>query len=169
MNVTEAKEKKTLAKCTHCERETRFCNKERPCSTCVKLKTNCFYIDQEGLLTRSYRVNGAPTLANYKSNLLNNEESSDDECLRCIVECRTCSGSQPCNRCVKDHRNPNYHVSACNWRRTGGLLERYTVEPYTIDNEGRVVLKDNYKEIVAKAQARGRFTTKGATAESNKK
>jgi hypothetical protein len=169
MNVTEAREKKTLAKCTHCERDTRFCNKERPCSTCVRLKANCFYIDQEGLLTRSYKVDGAPILANQKLDLLKDEESSDDECLRCIVDRRSCSGSQPCYLCVKHHRNPNYHVSACNWRRRGGLLERYMVEPYTLDDEGRVILKDNHRDIITIARARGRFTGEDATDKSNRK
>jgi len=169
MNVTEAKKKQTLAKCKHCEREKRFCNKERPCSTCVRLKSNCSYIDQEGLLTRSYKVHGAPMLANQKLDPLNYEGSSDDECLRCAVERFNCSGTQPCYRCVKDHRNPINHVSACNWRRTGGLLERYMVEPYTLDEEGRVVLKDNHADIIAAARARGRFTTENATDELNKK
>jgi hypothetical protein len=160
MNVLTGKEKKSLAKCTICRREERFCNKERPCATCVKLKTNCFYIDQGGLLTRAYKVNGAPEIANQKLDTLMDEVSSDDECLRCAANRLNCSGDQPCYRCVKDQRDTKAHVSACNWRRTGGLIERYMIEPYTLDEEGRVVLKDNHEDIIAKARSRGRFTTK---------
>jgi len=169
INVLEANAKKELAKCNGCKQAERFCNKERPCSTCIRLKMNCFYIDQEGLLHRSYKVDGAPKLANQKMNMLDDNASSDDQCLRCAAKRFNCSESKPCYRCVKDHRNPNYHISGCNWRRRGGLLERYAVEPYTIDDEERVVLKDNYEEIVAAARARGRLTAPDATTETNRK
>lgn len=169
MNVLEARKKKPLAKCRSCERDMRFCNKERPCSTCIRLKMNCFYIDQEGLLTRAYKVDGAPMLANQKLNMLNDGDPSDDECLRCKAKHLNCSGTQPCYCCVKDHHNLNNHVSGCNWRRQGGLLERNMVEPYTIDEEGRVNLETNHADIVATARTRGRLITKDAFAKSRPK
>lgn len=108
-------------------------------------------------------------LANQKHDLLTNEDLSDDECLRCIIKRLNCSGNQPCYRYVKDHHKPTYHISACNWRQRGRLLERYMVEPYTLNSEGQIILKDNHEEIVTTARARGRLTTDSATDESNKK
>jgi hypothetical protein len=73
-NVLEAKTQKELNKCTHCKRIEMFCDKERLCSTCTRLKTNCFYIDQGGLLTRTYKVEGVyydgpyTTLSNLPTN-----------------------------------------------------------------------------------------------------
>jgi hypothetical protein len=170
MNVQEAQAKKEANKCTLCKRSEMFCDKERPCGTCNRLKTNCFYIDQGGLLTRTYKVKGGPTLANQTRKMLDTDESSDDECLRCLNKRLNCSGIKPCYRCVKDHHySPDKHVSGCNWRRPGGLLERYMVEPYTLDDEGRVVLKPDHADIIATARARGRLTTTNATAETNQK
>ena len=71
--------------------------------------------------------------------------------------------------CVKDHGSPDKHVSSCNWRKPGGVLERYMVEPYIADDEGRVALKPDYVDIVAAARARGRLTTTNANAETNPK
>ena len=110
----EAKEKKPLAKCIHYERNTRFYNKERLYSIYVRLKENCFYINQEGLLTRSYKVDGAPILANQKLDLLKNKDLSDNKCLKCVVKSLNCSKSQPYYCYVKDHHKPNNHVFACN-------------------------------------------------------
>jgi hypothetical protein len=93
MNVTEVKKKQTLAKYKYCKHKERFCNKEYPCSTCIRLKANCSYIDQEELLTRSYKVDSAPILANQKRNLLNNRDSSNNKCLQYAVECLNYSGS----------------------------------------------------------------------------
>ena len=81
MNVQETQAKKEANKCTLCRRREMFCDKERPCGTCNRLKTNCFYIDQGGLLTRTYKVEGGPILANQKRVMLGSDESSDDECL----------------------------------------------------------------------------------------
>lgn len=116
-----------------------------------------------------YAVDGAPTLANQKLNMLRDDESSDDECLRCENKRLNCSDSQPCFRCVKDHQNPDKHVSCCNWRRRGGLLERYMVEPYALDDEGRAVLKEDHAGIVAAARTRGRLSSAAATAGTNEK
>ena len=170
INVLEAKAKKELAKCNGCKKSEKFCNKERPCSTCIRLKKNCLYIDQEGLVHRSYKVDGAPELAGQKLDIDADGDSSDDECLRCRNKRLNCSGGQPCYRCVRNHHlYSNNHIYGCNWRRRGGLLERYMIEPYTLDDEGRIVLKDNYEEIVATARARGRLTTPAVSTEASRK
>lgn len=130
---------------------------------------NCVHTDQDGLLTRAYRMDGAPTLANQKLDMLGDNESSDDECQRCLNKRISCCGSQPCSRCVRDHQNPDKHVSGCNWRRRGVLLERYMVEPYTLDDENRLILKENHTDIIAAARARGRLSSAATTVATNEK
>ena len=43
------------------------------------------------------------------------------------------------------------------------------VEPYAIDDEGRVALKSNHADIIALARARGRLTSADATGEISQK
>ena len=43
------------------------------------------------------------------------------------------------------------------------------VEPYMIDDEGRIVLKTDHAEIIAAARARGRLTSADAFADTNRK
>ena len=99
MNTSEAKRKKTLPKCNTCEARKQFCNKERPCSTCIKGKQNCTYTEQSGLVNRHYKVDGAPKIANIQTDVLDNGESSDDECTRCKRKRLNCDGGQPRCKC----------------------------------------------------------------------
>lgn len=74
MAVADTEDRKNLPKCVNCKRTQRYCNRDRPCSTCIRLKMNCIHIDQGALLTRVFAVDGAPTLANQKLNMLRDDE-----------------------------------------------------------------------------------------------
>ena len=153
VNVNEGKEKKSQPKCTRCKNNLLHCDKNRPCGKCKNAKLNCSYLEQEGLVTRTYKVASATNISGMTKDALEEDESSSDECLRCEGEKRNCSGGQPCYRCVKD-KLKNKRVGACNWRKRGGCVERYTLDAYTLDNEGNVVLKDDYQDTLRPAAAR---------------
>lgn len=52
----------STTKCLNCNRSDLYCDGNRPCATCVRAKSNCAYTEQEGLVTRTYAVEGAKSL-----------------------------------------------------------------------------------------------------------
>ena len=165
MNVLEAERKKMLSKCVNCASQGPYCNKERPCSTCIELRRNCTYIEQGGLVTRLYKVEEAPKISNLVRPILGEDESSDDECVRCFTMKRNCDGGQPCSCCVKEVNADTSQNARCTWRKKGGLVERYNTEAYELAPEGGVKLKDNYEELLTKARARGKMRSEPSTYE----
>lgn len=143
------KEVMETPKCTRCQREKRACDRKRPCSVCIKAERNCFYLEQEGLVKRTYVVETAPQYRGRTAEEMDLiKEESDDECGLCIFRKRNCSGFQPCHQCVRQQlRDPSKPVS-CQWKRSKGVIESYDARPYHIQDDGEIILKSDHKEQV---------------------
>lgn len=81
--------------------------------------------------------------------MLDTNESSNNECLRCLNKRLNYLEIKLYYRCVKDYYySLDKHISGCNQQRPKGLLERYIVKLYTFDDEERIILKPDYTNII---------------------
>lgn len=140
---TEFQNRKQKHGCAKCRGNGLFCDKERPCSTCVNSKRHCTYIDQDGLVSRTYEV---PEASKSIYNFPNESESDQQDCTRCAREKKNCDQEQPCRHCVsKSYR--------CVYRQKG-LMESYEAAPYRLEEDfesggDRIVLDEDWKNILA--------------------
>jgi hypothetical protein len=112
-------------KCVSCEANGISCDRERPCGQCAKLKRACFYIDEEGLVCRTYTPQVCTSTSFNKLDV----QESDDECVRCQETNADdrCAG-RPCTNCV--------HAGGyCKFRHKSGYMEKYTTATHVIADE----------------------------------
>ncbi|KFZ24291.1 hypothetical protein V502_01231 [Pseudogymnoascus sp. VKM F-4520 (FW-2644)] len=135
--------------CVHCSSVNAHCDRGRPCKRCLNKKRTCSYEAQGGLLFRSYTVPNGPVPRGFTSvGALVEGESSDEECVRCRRRKLTCSGEQPCNRCVRDQTT--FQIAQCNYRHSDGTYESWTVRPFQLDETGQPRIREKYESYTGR-------------------
>jgi hypothetical protein len=125
------------------------CDRGRPCKRCVGRKTTCSYKAQDGLLFRSYVVPGGPIPKGFASvGVLEEDDSSDEECVRCQRRKLNCSGGQPCHRCVSDQIT--FQIAQFNYRHSDGTYDSWMVRPFQIDELGQPIIQEIYERYTGR-------------------
>lgn len=124
--------------CNNCN--IAFCDKERPCGSCKRRGTKyCIYIDQDGLVKRAYIIRNPEDEGDA------DDEESEEECIACTQNNRVCNGGTPYYRYVKYRKDDDTYRS-CTYKKSGGIEERYTTGTHMLDDEGNVILRENWEE-----------------------
>lgn len=135
--------------CNMCSVVNARCDRGRPCKRCVSKKTTCSYKAQDGLLFRSYVVPGGPIPKGFASvGVLEEGDSSDEECVRCRRRKLNCSGGQPCHRCVSDQIT--FQIAQCNYRHSDGTYDSWMVRPFQIDELGQPIIREGYERYTGR-------------------
>lgn len=136
--------------CNRCSRSGgKNCDRGQPCKACSEQKRNCIYHLQDGLMFRVHRIPGGPIPRGFSSiGPLPEGSSSDDECIRCLKTKQSCDGEQPCRRCVQTQ---NSGIASCNYRRSNGTYESWTIRPFELSHLGEKSLRDDYERYTGKA------------------
>ena len=122
----------------------KACDRGRPCKACIAKKFNCTYVEQGGLVLRTYRASDTRMPAGFVSiGALTDGEGSDDECSRCQLRKKGCDGEKPCLPCVRAYGNQV--ISHCHYRRSDGTYESWATRPYEINDEGIQKLRGDYE------------------------
>ncbi|KAH6675104.1 hypothetical protein B0J14DRAFT_562118 [Halenospora varia] len=140
----------TLPSCTQCIANSgKGCDRGRPCKRCIDRKFNCAYEAQDGLLSRSYQVLGAPLPQGFTTvGPLAEGESSNEECIRCQRQKLSCDGEQPCYQCIKMQGKET--IANCNYRRSDGTYESWAVRPFQSNNLHGKSLREDYKKYTGR-------------------
>ncbi|KAL7767857.1 hypothetical protein ACKLNR_002158 [Fusarium oxysporum f. sp. zingiberi] len=125
---------------------------EKPCAECyARAGRDCRYTVQAGLMIQIYPVTEAS-----KKKL---ETMPEDECYDCFRQ-RTikkrnrekCDNSQPCRSCV--------HISTYSYIhcvfRVDDHFESYGTQPFELDEQSRIVLKENWEDLTCHALSKAR-------------
>jgi hypothetical protein len=141
--------------CVRCQQfgSGRQCDRGRPCKRCISGKRSCTYETQDGLVSRTYRVPNGPFPAGCNG-YLEEGNSSEEECVRCQRERHNCDGEKPCYPCLKEFRT--HTISNCNYRRSDGALESWTLRSYELGAQGEKILRDDYKDHRGRKRQRQR-------------
>jgi len=133
--------------CLTCYHETYYCDKGTPCGNCTRAGVLCTYIHEGGMSTRSY-----PTKDDHWRAKDKNRHA--DECVRCLRKRLNCNGEHPCYRCVKDFGKADMRGEglSCTYYQDDNSRDAYLINPYTLDNEGRAVLKKNWEAYIPESR-----------------
>ncbi|KAF4990463.1 hypothetical protein FGRMN_8456 [Fusarium graminum] len=125
-----------LPRCTPCKgKKKKKCDREGPCNECLTRGVDCTYHVQSGLLILLF-----PVTAKLKAKM---EQTASAHCFDCNNSKGTCDGEQPCSNCV--HRYLRGRKSLCIYRKDNHL-EKYNVSAFTLDDQGRTILKPDWEE-----------------------
>lgn len=136
----------TLPPCFRCRScgGGKECDRGRPCKRCMSQKRNCTYDEQDGLLSRTYRVPGGPVPEGCRrAGPLLEGQSSDEECVRCQREKLNCDREQPCYPCVSTQKS--HRMTHCHYRRSNGTYESWALRPFEVDAAGQPILRADYE------------------------
>lgn len=122
-------------KCTNCGNFA--CDRQRPCKTCVERgKKECAYIEQDGIVTRTYTV--TKNNIHFKDGKAISEDEA--ECTLCKRSGKLCPGGTPCSNCVAQARKiPS--INTCVYRRKGKYVEKYKIAPFKPHMDGTPLSK----------------------------
>lgn len=138
-----------LPTCANCSLVNAHCDRGRPCKRCLNQKRTCSYEAQGGLLFRSYTVPDGPIPKGFSSvGALTEEESSDDECVRCQRQKLNCNKGQPCYRCIRDQTT--FQIAQCNYRHSDGTYDSWTVRPFQLDERGEPSIREEYESYTGR-------------------
>lgn len=129
-------------KCITCSYSYYAYDRERPCGRYIEKKQNCNYVKQEGLVTRTYKVEGA--LQKFKK-----VPPKGGGCITYRSKGRKCDRQHPCTKCVTQSKT----ARANGWNKTyktysyrhNGFSEGYTIETHTIE-DGKTILKPDWEQ-----------------------
>ena len=137
----------------------KSCDRGQPCKRCISKKFNCAYEAQDGLLVRTYHTPNAPLPKEFSVGLLAEEESLDEECVRCQLRKLNYDGGYPRHSCVK--RQGKHTVATCNYRHTNGTNESWAVRPFQSDTSERLKLGNDYDKYTDTRRCQTRYLSVG--------